>query len=327
MRCTSSRTHEAAQAAPRTAADSRPDGCIRRTGRCSSRWSCRRRPRRPCGRPVAGRTVRERSGHVRPLGKPPRPAQPPRTAPGRTARTMPSRRGRSARSSSRARRTSRCTSADRLAAPRRCPCANSASSRLQAWQRAKDEGRRTGESRRMSSGEATPGPSRRSIGADGSAAKPPPTRAAILPARPAIAHDCQPGRAEKPEKQVMPRYAHLDGRREAEFARAHGPRCRARPRGGRGKERGGCWRRRTSARAPQMPETRLERGADVDAEVHRLAQSRAGERPAAQRPHRSATMSRATAGGPEAMPNGLALGNTIPPHAAPPRSPADGIGG
>ena len=61
--------------------------------------------------------------------------------------------------------------------------------------------------------------------------------------------------------------------------------------------------------------------------VHRLAQSRAGERPATQRPHRSATMSRATAGGPEAMPNGLALGSPIPPHAAPPRSPADGIGG
>ena len=60
--------------------------------------------------------------------------------------------------------------------------------------------------------------------------------------------------------------------------------------------------------------------------VHRLAQSRAGERPAAQRPHRSATMSRAIAGGPEAMPNGLALGSPIPPHAAPPRSPADGIG-
>ena len=61
--------------------------------------------------------------------------------------------------------------------------------------------------------------------------------------------------------------------------------------------------------------------------VHRLAQSRAGERPATQRPHRSATMSRATAGGPEAMPNGLALGSPIPPHAAPPQSPADGIGG
>ena len=118
----------------------------------------------------------------------------------------------------------------------------------------------------MSSGEATPGPSRRWIVAARAAVAPPPTRAAIPPARPAIAHDCQPGRAEKPEKQVMPRYAHLDGRREAEFARAHGPRCRARPRGGRGKERGGCWRRRTSARAPQMPERRLERGADVDAE-------------------------------------------------------------
>ena len=191
----------------------------------------------------------------------------------------------------------------------------------------KDEGRRTGESRRMSSGEATPGPSRRSIGADGSAAAPPPTRAAIPPARPAIAHDCQPGRAEKPEKQVMPRYAHLDGRREAEFARAHGPRCRARPRGGRGKERGGCWRRRTSARAPQMPERRRSAEPTLMQKVHRLAQSRAGERPAAQRPHRSATMSRAIAGGPEAMPNGLALGSPIPPHAAPPRSPADGIGG
>ena len=197
MRCTSSRTHEAAQAAPRTAADSRPDGCEHRTGRCSSRWSCRRRPRRPCGRPVAGRTVRERSGHVRPLRKPPRPAQPPRTAPGRTARTMPLRRGRSELSSSRARHTCGCTSAARLAAPRRCPCANIASSRLQARQRAKDEGRHTGQSRRMSTGAATPGPSRRWIVADGRAAGPPPTRAAIPPARPAIAHDCQPGRAEK----------------------------------------------------------------------------------------------------------------------------------
>ena len=123
----------------------------------------------------------------------------------------------------------------------------------------------------MSTGAATPGPSRRWIVADGRAAGPPPTRAAIPPARPAIAHDCQPGRAEKPEKQVMPRYAHLDGRREAEFARAHGPRCRARPRGGRGKERGGCWRRRTSARAPQMPERRLERGASHSAKSRRHA--------------------------------------------------------
>ena len=42
---------------------------------------------------------------------------------------------------------------------------------------------------------------------------------------------------------------------------------------------------------------------------------------------KSAAVVGATAGGPEAMPNGLALGNTIPPHAAPPQSPADGIGG